>query len=222
MVPPRSRRGGILRLEPCVQQQTDYASLSMEQIDTTFTAIRATLNRLQCTSDWWLDMPPILIDSASYRDLVADLEAEPAPSTDDLIDLVPTTLDEDRKQDTILALLEQRPSTLVEAQTIVRRVGWVHDRARHAAKRRTLPIEGDLVAEQPDRQRLGDMYSVIDTLPDSDREILTLAYVESLSDTAIAARIGISVRTVYRRKASALAAAREAARGMFPDRSGTE
>lgn len=181
----------------------------MEQTDTVaiLADVRQSIDRLNDTAAWLASVPPIA----------------PAPlSTDSLVDLVPLTLDSDRRHDCIVALLEQRPVAVEEARTIIRRVGWVCDRARHAAKRRTLPIDGELAAEQPVAERLGDMYSVIDTLSDADRTILTLAYVESLSDTEIATRLDVSVRTVYRRKASALEAAKEAARVMFPDRSGTE
>ena len=181
----------------------------MEQTDTVaiLADVRQSIDRLSDTAAWLASLPAIA----------------PAPlSTDSLIELVPISLDSDRRHDCIVALLEQLPATVEDARTIIRRIGWVHERARHAAKRRTLPIEGELAAEQPFAKRLGDMYSVIDTLPDADRTILTLAYVESLSDTEIAASLGVSVRTVYRRKASALNAAKKAARVMFPGRSGTE
>ena len=139
-----------------------------------------------------------------------------------LIAMIPTTRDPDLYQDMVVAVLTNRPATETEARTVIRRVGWVHDRARHAAKRRTLPIDGVFVAEQPEREHLGAMYALIDQLPDHHRIVLTLAYVEGLTDTEIASRLGVTTRIVYRHKAAAIAAAREAAHVMFLVGCGTE
>ena len=69
---------------------------------------------------------------------------------------------------------------------------------------------------------LRDAYAIVDALPDEHRIVLTLAYVDAMTDTEIAAHLGVITRTVYRRKAAALTAAKKAANVMFHLLSGTD
>ena len=111
--------------------------------------------------------------------------------------LAATIVDDDARQDAILALLQARPITAEDADGILRRCAWAEQRRqRDAARYVPLHEHGcpGIALEHPT-----PMMDAVDRLPESLRETMTLRYVHDLTVAETAQIQRVSISTIIRR-----------------------
>ena len=99
--------------------------------------------------------------------------------------------DEDERQDAIVLFLEQQPTTEIAAQAIINRL---HHSKRHEARKQ--PSQLSYEPSDNPSATLG-IHEAISRLPEADRELVTLRYVNGLTVSAISIRVGVDYKTTH-------------------------
>lgn len=107
---------------------------------------------------------------------------------------------EDEKQSLYLALLEAAPQSKTEAQAIIKKTHYSHEREWRKERRRMLqfPENYDPPAPQYDDQD-GPIVKMLETLPDDDAEIVRMHVLDGVSLRDIADELNIARETLRRR-----------------------
>jgi DNA-directed RNA polymerase specialized sigma24 family protein len=105
--------------------------------------------------------------------------------------------DPDLRQSTIVALLDQKPSSPEEAAQIVQRVRWTHQRHRRRDQRYagTMP---EREADDGGRPEATPVTDAVQRLPKHLRQVLLMRYVEGRELQEVADVLRVSLPTIWR------------------------
>lgn len=105
---------------------------------------------------------------------------------------------EDEKQSLYLALLDAAPQSKAEAQAIIKKAHYSHEREWRKYRRHNLQLDHDPPAPQYDEQS-GQITEALDMLPDDDSEIVRMHVLDRISLRDIADALNVSRETLRRR-----------------------
>jgi DNA-directed RNA polymerase specialized sigma24 family protein len=152
------------------------------------------------------------MDTNPNPDTIAAAPLDPL----DLMKLCPRYKDDDLVQETQLALLEEHPATLADAQLVVSRARHRYEWRARMDKNRSRTIEIEPEADQQHDSPLQAQFRVIyDALEEMDRRVLYLKFICGLNSKETGAQLGISQPTLRKRLDHAINAARDFAQSQL-------